>query len=260
VLTQNQDVTIRKQDGLLVYERPGMSTGDAQPTLSYHTLFIPRGQHYQVVLPDGSKVWLNAASSLRFPSAFTTKQRKVELNGEAYFEVAKDASKPFQVYVSTLGSSQKGTLVEVLGTHFNINAYDNEQVLKTTLLEGSVKVTPLQASGITPHQSRLLLPGQQAQIFSNSETQQSVKVHTVDVEAEVAWKNNLFNFHLADIKTIMRQMARWYDVEVVYEGAVPVRSFSGKINRNTNLNTVLKILEQSGIHFRVEGKRIIVRS
>jgi ferric-dicitrate binding protein FerR (iron transport regulator) len=229
--------------------------------MSHNTVSIPKGCQYKVVLSDGSKVWLNAASSIRFPAVFSGKERRVELTGEAYFEVAKDASKPFRIYVSEGASgAQRGALVEVLGTYFNINAYSDEQVLKTTLLEGSVKVSPLHASTPTIHTSRILIPGQQAQITARSLHSGGIQVQNVDINEVMAWKNNMFNFNRADIQTIMRQIARWYDVEVVYKGAAPVRNFSGKINHSTDLSTVLKILEQSGIRFQLEGKKIIVGS
>jgi hypothetical protein len=261
VVAHHDQLEIIKQDSQIVYQQLVAQSQDPYGSMDHHIVSIPKGEHYKVVLPDGSMVWLNAASVLRFPSSFKSKERKVELSGEAYFEVAKDRARPFLVYVSSHGiNNQNGALVEVLGTHFNINAYSDEDALKTTLLEGSVKVTPVHSSELKLNNSSILAPGQQAQITDQSLPSDGMNVQSVDVETVVAWKNNLFNFNKADIQTIMRQIARWYDVKVAYEGKIPEKLFSGKINRNSDLKTVLKIIEQSGIQFHLEGKKIIVRS
>lgn len=265
IIANEGKVSVRKKDAQLNYEistnkSGGPKENDVIP--AYHTLYIPKGSQYQLVLSDGSKVWLNASSTLRLPASFSGKERQVDLSGEAYFEVAKDTKKPFRVYAATpSGKEAKGAWVEVLGTHFNINAYEDEHLLKATLLEGSVKVTPVHDAQPESNNACILLPGQQAQISASSlKENKALNVQAVDMEEAVAWKNNLFLFKNSDIKTIMRQLARWYDVSVVYEGNIPERNFSGKINRNTELTTVLKILEQSNIRFRIEGKRIVVRS
>jgi ferric-dicitrate binding protein FerR (iron transport regulator) len=195
------------------------------------------------VLADGTKVWLNAASSLRFPAAFAGKERIVELNGEGYFEVAKNASMPFHVRVHDMD-------VQVLGTHFNINAYTDETAMRTTLLEGSVQVSQ-------GEQTQLLTPGQQAAASQNGQIQLA---DGVDVEEVMAWKNGMFQFQGADLETILRQAARWYDIDVEYKQRISDR-FSGQISKNVNLSQLLKILELTGkVHFEIEGRKIIVKS
>ncbi|HQW44934.1 MAG TPA: FecR domain-containing protein, partial [Chitinophagaceae bacterium] len=206
----------------------------------------PRGGQYQVTLSDGTQVWLNAASSIRFPVVFTGTERKVEITGEAYFEVAKNKAMPFKV---TAGSSE----VEVLGTHFNINSYTDEPYIKTTLLEGSVKVTvPASAAG---QSSKILQYGQQTAV--NKEGKISV-LNNADLEEAVAWKNGRFQFKSADLKTILRQISRWYDADVEYRGNVNIH-FTGQLPRNDNVNKVFEKLALTGeVNFKVEGKKIIV--
>ena len=231
---------ISKQNGLLIFD--GTSHNSTATTVSFNTLRTPRGGQYKVVLADGSKVWLNASSSLRFPTAFTGNQREVELTGEAYFEVAKNKEKPFQVKV---GDMQ----VNVLGTHFNINAYPDESAIRTSLLEGSVKITKGKTSG-------LLKPGEQGTLKWGGN---KLEIKEANMNEVMAWKNGLFQFEGADITTIMKQISRWYDVEVIYSGKVPVRRFEGKISRDAQLSDVLKILELSDVKFTVQGKTIIVQ-
>lgn len=210
----------------------------------YNTISTPRGGQYRLELADGTKVWLNAASSLRFPSSFLGNDRLVELRGEGYFEVAHDASKPFHVRVNNMD-------VQVLGTHFNINSYGDEQEIKTTLLEGAVLVTNNTGQAY-------LHPGQQAVIQRG---QDYVRVdNNVDVDEVMAWKNGLFSFNNTSLDEIMKQIGRWYNVEVVYESGVPQETFNGTISRNTNLSDVLKVLEYSYIRYRVEGNVITVLS
>jgi len=233
------NVAIIKQNGLLVYD--GSLPSKTGAPVTYNTLTTPRGGQYQIVLPDGSKVWLNASSSLHFPTAFVGHLREVELTGEAYFEVAKNKEKPFHV-------KSNGMQVEVLGTHFDVKAYQDDDYIKTTLLEGSVKIKRGSVSG-------LLKPGQQGILEMNDN---NVIVKNADINEVMAWKNGLFEFDGADIKTIMREISRWYDVDIVYSGKVPVRSFEGKISRDAQLSEVLKILELSNVKLRVEGKKIIV--
>jgi ferric-dicitrate binding protein FerR (iron transport regulator) len=193
------------------------------------------------MLSDGSKVWLNAASSLRFPASFAGKERKVELLGEAYFEVAKNAAMPFKVKVN-------GMEVEVLGTHFNINSYENESTVRTTLLEGSVKIN-------NNNSSSLLKPGQQAQVNKAGEIK---IINNVDVEEAIAWKEGKFQFDRADIHDIMRQLARWYDVDVEYKGSVSSH-FGGTISRDVNLSQVLNMLHLTGeVKFQIEDRKVIV--
>ena len=235
-LTNQGNTKIIKLDGKLAYS----STGNSSEIL-YNTISTPKGGQYQLILEDGSKVWLNAASSLKFPSAFVGKQRNVELTGEAYFEVAKNAAMPFNVLVNNMN-------VQVLGTHFNVMAYSEESEIKTTLLEGSVKVTNGSALG-------LLKPGKQAVVDNSG----SIKIADADIETDMAWKNGLFLFDNINIKTIMRQLSRWYDADISYEGNITNKNFTAQISRNTNLSAVLKKLELTGeIHFKIEGKKVLV--
>ena len=254
---QGSTQVIKLNDGKLAYNNT--TANKAGTAVLYNKVSTPKGGQYEVILPDGSHVWLNAASSLRFPTAFTNAERRVELTGEAYFEVAKDAGKPFKVHFTTSPEGQgSGGIVEVLGTHFNINAYDDEAHVKTTLLEGSVRVIPPEGPQPAAQSAKLLSPGQQASISSESDKSHKIQVQTVDTEEVIAWKNGKFQFSQADIKTVMRQIARWYDVEVVYEGPVSKERFEGEIPRNSSLSDVFKILELSAVHFKTEGRKVIV--
>lgn len=217
----------------------GASSGEAL----YNTLQVPLKGMYSVLLADGSKVWLNSLSSLYYPTAFVGKERRVRVTGEAYFEVAKDHSRPFFVEV------EGGQEIEVLGTHFNVNAYTDEPAIRTTLLEGSVKVS---AHGT----SAVIKPGQQSQFHPGAD--RFVVEGNINLEAEVAWKNGLFICDGADLKTILRQATRWYDVEVEYTGKVEPDTFVGEIPRSVNLSELLKALEITGVQFKLEGKRITV--
>jgi transmembrane sensor len=215
----------------------------AKPTvILYNTLTTPRGGQYQLVLPDGSKVWLNAASGITYPTAFTGKERKVTITGEAYFEVVHNARMPFKVKAGN-------QTIEDIGTHFDINAYEDEPAMKVSLLEGSVKV--VSQAGTT----RSLTPGQQAIINSTGVTRIDDKA---DMEEVMAWKNGQFKFASADIHAVMRQIARWYNIDLEYEKPV-TETFYVKTSRNTPLSTVLRILETTGgVHFAIDGKMIIV--
>ncbi|WP_158995635.1 FecR family protein [Mucilaginibacter sp. L196] len=218
----------------------GLSNNSA--AIAYNTMTTPRGGQYTLTLSDGTKVILNAASSLRYPASFTGNDRKVELTGEAYFEVAHNAAKPFKV-------TSNGQTVEVLGTHFNINSYTDEQIIKTTLLEGSVKVTQ-NASGI----SKMLKPGQQSLLSGGR-----LAVADANIEEAVAWKNGYFRFNDENIESIMRKLSRWYNIDVQYEGRTSDEGFYGKISRFKNISGVLKMLEQTkSVHFKVEGRRVTV--
>ena len=239
-LSKQGSVSVGKLgDGKLVYDINGAKTKKA--AVLYNTITTPRGGQYQVVLSDGTKVWLNAASSLKFPAIFTGNERNVELTGEAYFEVAKNKDKPFKVAVNNMG-------IEVLGTHFNVNAYNDEDAIKTTLLEGAVKLK-------TGNQQAYLKPGQQATLGR----QQVFNICPVNTEDAVAWKNGYFVFNNENIQSIMKKISRWYDVEVVYEGKVDERDFGGTASRFGSVTDVLKLLELTGtVHFRMEGRRITV--
>jgi transmembrane sensor len=231
--------SIHKKNHLVIYDAT-KADGKAGP-VAYNTITTPKGGQYQLILPDGSKVWLNAASSLHFPTAFSGADRRVTLTGEGYFEIAKDAAKPFFVMVNNMN-------VEVLGTHFNVMAYDNEDALKTTLLEGSVKVN----AGTV---SKTIKPGQQAKY---QHTATAFTIVNANIEETVAWKNGYFQFNNEDLKSIMRQFARWYDVEVSYEGQQKIRQFSGEVSRDVNLAQALKVLQLSNVKFRIENKKIVV--
>jgi transmembrane sensor len=238
---------MKLENGEIAYQTSGGGTGKA---MEYNTLFNPRGSRVAtIMLTDGSKVWLNAGSSVTYPIAFVGKERKVAVTGEAYFEVAHDAIKPFYV-------SKGDVQVQVLGTHFNVNAYDDEDHIKVTLLEGSVKVT----SGVSQlqttnyKQQTMLRPGQQAQI-SQSNIQ---LINQPDLEQVMAWKNGFFHFGGTKLADLMKQLSRWYDLEVVYAGSVPVRQFGGEISREADLSQVLKILDESKVKCRMEGRKLIV--
>jgi ferric-dicitrate binding protein FerR (iron transport regulator) len=239
---QQGETVILNEKGTLIYKE----NSPAQNEL-YNTLSTANGQTYKMVFADGSKVWLNAGASIRYPVSFTGNERMVQITGEAYFEVAHQATKPFFVHVS----GQKGAAmdVQVLGTHFNINAYPDEDTVKTTLLEGSVKIK--QGNSIA-----LLKPAQQAQVSNDS-----IKVlSNVNMDAAIAWKNGRFNFDNADIDAVMRQLAKWYNIEVEYEGAKPTQLFMGEIERDLMLSQVLRVLKYTGLHGRIEGKKLIVMS
>lgn len=247
--TQGNIAVSKSKDGQLVYKvgDTDQSAKSTQPV--FNTISTPVGGQYQVILSDNTKVWLNASSSIRFPATFTGNQRTVEIDGEAYFEVAADKKRPFKVL-------SDGQVIEVLGTHFNVNAYRDESKVKTTLLEGSVKIT----SGVA---SNIIKPGQQAQLVRGKE---SFQVINIDPEEAVAWKNGLFMFDDEDIQSIMRKISRWYGVEVIYQDPDINEKFGGTVSRFENVSQVLKILEITGtIHFKIDpgdasgkGRRIIV--
>jgi len=196
---------------------------------------------------------LNAGASIRYPVEFSGNERKVEITGEVYFEVAHDATKPFIVHVT----GQKGPMdVQVLGTHFNINAYDDEPLMKATLLEGSVRVQSVPAQPGANRQSAILKPGEQVSLSQSSQLSQPIPVQT---DAVVAWKNGIFSFKDTDIDVVMRQLIKWYDIEVVYEGDKPSDKISGDMQRNFTLPQVADALGfMTGLHFRIEGRKLIV--
>jgi transmembrane sensor len=240
--SQGQTVLKKDKDGRIIYEAPGGNAVDSSAI--FNTITIPRGGQFQVVLSDGSKVWLNSSSSITFPAVFSKSERKVTITGEVYFEVAKNKAKPFRVIA-------REQTVEVLGTHFNINAYSDEDALKTTLVEGSVKVT-------AGAQSVVLKPEQQASIAAGQAGR--IRVTAVDTENVLAWTTGNFQFEKAEIPLIMREAARWYDVDIKYEGEMPKRRFTGSISRSVNLSELLKMLKYTGINFKIAGKTIVVTS
>jgi transmembrane sensor len=228
----------KTSEGMIVYDDSHSSHKTAE--IIFNTIETPRGGQYQVVLPDGSKVWLNAASSLRYPAAFTGNDRLVELTGEAYFEVAKDKAHPFKV------KTEKET-VEVLGTHFNINSYSDEPFVRTTLLEGSVQIT-------TRGKQQIIKPGEQA-VLTNG----LLRVQDADEEEVLAWKNGLFVFNDEPLESIMRKVARWYDVDIQYGDIDKTQEFIGGISRFSNVSKVLQKLESTKmVRFKIQGKTIYV--
>jgi ferric-dicitrate binding protein FerR (iron transport regulator) len=256
LIGQQGNTSIVKVDaGALAYDTKSKHTGE----VLYNAISTPRGGQYQVILPDGSKVWLNAASSLRFPTSFVGKERLVELTGEAYFEIAKNAAMPFRVFVvPPLGSGREGMSVRVLGTHFNIKAYENEQSIRTTLLEGAVKVAIPALSGVWRDggQEVTLVPGRQA-IADNAA--RSLQVADANTEQVVAWKNGMFRFKETSIRELMREVERWYNVDVIYNTVKTDQDFTGIVPRTRNISELLHTLELTGtVHFQIEGKKIIV--
>lgn len=244
VATQN-GTQVLLNDGRLTYDPAENSAGE----IVYNTMSTPKGRQFFVRLPDGTKVWLNAASSIRYPTVFAGKERRVNVTGEVYFEVVKNAKMPFRVMVSDMAE------VEVLGTHFNINAYTNENLVNTTLLQGSVSVN-----------GTIIKPGQQARIAlgstSDSKTGPSQHVSlikNVNLENVMAWKNGFINFEGATFDAIMRQLERWYDIEVVYENnIIPATRLAGKMTRGVPLNGLLKNLEALDVHYKLEGRKLII--
>lgn len=248
-LTRQGNTTIIKLDsGRLAYNVQTVSKIELTAIL-YNTLSTPIGGQYFVTLPDGTKVWLNASTSLRFPTAFAGNERKVEVDGEAYFEVTKNAAMPFIVKA---GNEE----IKVLGTHFNVMAYAEDKVIKTTLLEGIVKVSLIGSSkSETTNASITLKPGQQSQIDLNN----GLTIVEADPEEAIAWKNGYFIFNNENIESIMLKISRWYHVKVTYEIDPAEKIFTGNISRSQNVSEVLKMLELTdAIHFKIEGKSITV--
>jgi len=257
-IAQQGSVVVTQHDGQLVYrkEEESKKVDEGSAPIAFNMLSTPKGRQFQLTLPDGSQVWLDAASSIRYPVSFTGDERRVEITGQAYFEVEKNPAKPFRVAIFTSPGNQTAE-VEVLGTHFNINAYSDEQVINTTLLEGKVKVVNRQSS-IGNEGPVILHPGQQASIIGESYKSSKILVQTVDAEASIAWKNGFFNFQDASLQQVMRQLARWYDVDVKYESTVPNIEFGGKMGRDLTLSNVLHFLEKSGLHCTLENNHTLI--
>jgi transmembrane sensor len=247
-LVQQGGSTVLNKDGKLIYEKGGETN-----KVLYNTLTTAKGETYGMVLSDGSKVWLNSQSSIRYPVLFNGDKRKVEITGEAYFEIST------AYLISDNGESEKIPFVvsvndmevDVLGTKFNINSYTNEDASTATLLEGKVKVLSTSNNTIA-----ILQPGEQASL--NKQSKQLNKQNDVDVDKAVAWRFGYFQFNNDDLQMVLRQLSRWYDVDVVYQGPVPKETFWGKILRNNSLSQVLETLHSSDVHFKIEGKKIIV--
>lgn len=234
---QGNAKVVKLANGELAYN----ITDDHANDVLFNTMSTPRGGQYRLTLPDGSEVWLNAASSIRYPTNFVGKERRVEITGEAYFEVTKNELMPFKVVMNNQEE------VEVLGTHFNVNAYTGEEPVKTTLLEGSIKLTHRD-------ETILLKPGQQSAF-----TEKGFSITEPDIGKVIAWKTGFFDFDNTSLAAIMRQISRWYNVDIVYEGQLTTAAFGGRISRNLTLSNLLKMFEENGVVFRLEGKTLFVR-
>ncbi|MEO8762893.1 MAG: FecR domain-containing protein [Ginsengibacter sp.] len=236
--TQGNSKIMNLNSATLVYNADNQNNHE----IVYNTLSTLNGGRYELILPDGTKVWLNASSSIRFPTVFKGKERKVIVTGETYFEVAKNAAMPFKITV-------KDMEIQVFGTHFNVMAYDDESSMNTTLLEGSVTVS----KGFL---NRKLVPGQESRINKTG----SIDIVEADVDEVMAWKNGWFQFNAYDIERVMRQISRWYNVEIIYEGKIPPGHFSGVVSRSNDISQVLKIMQASGVRFKIEGRKVFVSS
>lgn len=237
-LKEGDGTTINKQYGKIVYS----NTAGSRTKVVYNTLTIPRGAEYELVLPDGSKVWLNAASYLKFPTRFIEKERTVYLDGEAYFEIAKNAAQPFKVI------TRDNMEVQVTGTHFNVMAYDDEAFIKTTLTEGKVNIR--NGKYITP-----LAPKQQAALEKSSG---QIDIKKVDIDKEIAWKNGRIEFSDDKLPYIMRQLSRWYDVDIRFEGHIPQGEYNGSIPRKATLSEVMEILKIAGVKYRLDNRTVVI--
>jgi transmembrane sensor len=232
LVKDNNTIIHKTAEGKVAYE----SSGSNNSIIEYNTMVTPRGGQYQVNLSDGTSVWLNAASSLKYPTQFKGAERMVELTGEAYFIVKHNEKQPFKI-------KTKGQVIEDIGTEFNVNAYANEPVSKTTLVEGIIAVN-----------KTVLKPGEQS-IFNGN----SLQVVSANVQLETAWKNNKFRFESESIASVMRMVERWYDVEVEYVGQIPDDKFGGRVSRYDNVSKVLEKLESTGsVHFKIKGRKITV--
>lgn len=235
-INEQNGVNIKNDGSQLSY-----TSGATGGSVFFNTLEVPRKGIYSIQLADGTKVWLNALSALRYPTSFPGRERRVSISGEAYFEVAKNHEQPFIVEV------EGGQEIEVLGTEFNVNAYTNENMISTTLLRGAVRVKAGKAA-------QVLAPGQQAQL-SNAKLQLITDINANDA---ISWKNGNFVCNGKDLKAILRQVMRWYDIEVEYQGNIQPELFAGTISRNMNLSELLKVLEITGVQFSLRGRQLTV--
>lgn len=241
-LASQGNIKVIKLNGQLSYSKTNNGVNDQ---VMYNTISTPRGGEYQLVLSDGSKVWLNAASSLRFPASFKGNERKVFLTGEGYFEIAENKSMPFKVDVANKG------VIEVLGTHFNVMSYSDEEIISATLLKGSIRMESKKSNTIIN-----LMPGQQAQLNDKGSL---LLNHTPDIDAIMAWKNEKFVFQNLQLKAIMRQLERWYDIKVTYNNIISNDEYTGIISRKVNISEILKFLGSTGSDkFQIQGKQVIV--
>ncbi len=234
-------VKVALDNGQLQYQPDSVTT-----SIVFNTLSTPRGREFRIVLPDGSKAWLNSASSIKYPAAFSGKERSVEITGEVYFEIASDANMPFRVKVN------RETTIDVLGTHFNINAYPDEKNIAATLAEGAIRFN-------LNEESTILSPGQQARVPNQSAGKKHIHVTAnADVAQVLAWKDGLFDFNHMPFDQVMRQLSRWYDIDVTYESAIPDIDFEGTLGRDVSLSKILFFLGKVGVQYRLEGRRLVI--
>jgi ferric-dicitrate binding protein FerR (iron transport regulator) len=249
IAQQGNARVIKSDNGQLVYQLSGNDHSGGKPLMN--TVTTPRGKQFSVVLPDGSKVYLNSASSISYPAAFTGNERRVTVSGEFWFEITKDKSKPFRVAINSSAAGKVIGEVEVLGTHFNLNAYEDEAAIKTTLVEGLVKVS---ANG----KNAFIKPGQQAAFSPAGNTEIKI-INDADIDQVTAWKNGMFLFKKDDIETIMRQISRWYGAEVVYQDKIPGH-FGVTLSRNQPVSKILeKLALTKDVQFEIDGNKIIVK-
>lgn len=261
IIASQQGAQLLIGNGQLSYQSKGLPSGE----VAYNTLTTPNGRQFRLVLPDGTLVWLNAGSSITYPTAFMGADRRITVSGEAYFEVAKNARAPFLVNVDN------SVTIKVLGTHFNISAYRDEVSINTTLLEGRIQVTEIAAGLPVPlaqkqHFSAVLQPGQQARMNRQMAVQNNAAalkdgievIAAVDTAQVMAWKNGAFNFEGASLEEVMRQLQRWYNIRVIYKGEVPSQTFRGGIYRNVPLSDVLEVLKNMGIKWEWDGKTLTI--
>lgn len=238
--------------GQLTYDPTANTSSD----LTYNAIQTPKGRQFNLQLPDGTLVWLNAASSIRYPTIFNGKERMVEVTGEAYFEVAQNSKMPFKVNIN------KQALVEVLGTSFNINAYGDNGSINTTLIDGAIAVKHTPKQGAAATKPVIIKPGQAAQITIDHEMNDANTITVIqhaDINKALAWKNGAFNLEGASLKEVMKEVERWYDIQVVYEnGVVPDIYFTGEMSRNVKLSSFLKALKEWQINYRLENNRLII--
>lgn len=237
IVTEQHGTQVVLKDGSLSYNASNANA------VSYNTMATPKGRQFSIQLPDGSKAWLNAASSITYPTAFTGNERPVSISGEVYFEVVKDARRPFKVKVNNI------TEVQVLGTSFNIRAYADDASINTTLLEGAVRLSAFQ-------KTQTLAPGQQTMVKPDGNIQ---LINHADIQKIMAWKNGLFNFQDESLEEVMKQLERWYDIEVKYIGDPPRKKFFGELGRDLTLSQVIEALQEIGIQFHIEGRTLVVR-
>lgn len=243
VIASQRGAHLILKNGSLVYD-----AGKEKGAVAYNTLQTPKGRQFNIQLPDGSRIWLNAASTIKYPVAFSQKERWVEIDGEAYFEVVPDKTRPFILNVRNVAE------VKVTGTHFNVNAYNDEPALATTLLSGAVEVRSLNQSPVGKFVR--MLPGQQARVGRGSNDVELIA--SVDTSQVMSWKNGIFNFNDASLQQVMRQIARWYDLTIEYEGGAPEMKFGGKMGRNLKLTDVLESLEGARVRFKMEEQRKLI--